>query len=96
MPVYEYYCSTCGYVFEECYKIEWRDYPTTLPCPRCVAGYTVSRRLTVPTIDVKEGACGNASTGYSSTHGDAENFKARQRGEPIPYPSDIGRKHRPV
>ena len=93
--IYQYSCDNCHYVYEDNFKVEWRDYPTTQPCPRCHQ-YEVRRDITVPTIDVKEGACGNASTGYSSTHGDAENFKARQRGEAIPYPSDIGRKHRPV
>ena len=89
--IYEYHCDQCEFTWEDNFKVDWRDYPTTQPCPRCKQ-YEVRRVLCVPTIDVREGACGNASTGYSSTHGDAENFKAKSRGEAIPYPSNLGRK----
>jgi len=34
---------------------------------------------------VPEGAYGNAANGYSTTHGDAENFKAKAAGKPKPY-----------
>ena len=85
MPVYQYKCFWCGKDFEDYHPVAHRDLPETQPCPYC-AQFEVSRVLTVPHFTVPEGGVGNAANGYASTHGDAENFMARDKGEPLPYP----------
>ena len=84
MPLFEYVCDHCNRKWEEFHKVEHRDTPLAFPCPRCQE-YSVRRLITPVFFHVSEGACGNAATGYSSTVGDAENWKARDKGEPEPY-----------
>ena len=84
MAQYVYLCEHCKVKFEEYHKITDRDYTITQPCPRC-GEYEVIRIPSLSCFWVHEGACGNASNGYSSTVGDAENWKARSRGEKEPY-----------
>ena len=85
MPLYEYVCNNCSLVWEDFMPAEYRALPTTYPCPRCQQ-YTVEKAIRSFSFSIPEGACGNAANGYSTTHGDAENFKARSKGQPIPYP----------
>jgi putative FmdB family regulatory protein len=87
MPIFEYVCSNCNFNWEDIVPTEYRDLPTTYPCPRCQQ-HTVEKAIRAFSFSVPEGSCGNAANGYSSTHGDAENFKAKSKGEPIPYPKD--------
>ena len=84
MILYGYVCSNCGLKFEELLNMEYRDLPTTKECRRC-GEYSVIRALRC-NFNIPEGSCGNAANGYSSTHGDSENFKARAKGEKEPYP----------
>jgi putative FmdB family regulatory protein len=85
MPLYDYECTDCGYKFEDFFKIDEREQPCIYPCPRC-GEYSVYLLTASGGFSVPEGALGNAANGYAEYHGDAENFKARDRGEPIPYP----------
>jgi putative FmdB family regulatory protein len=41
---YEYYCESCKNIWEGSYPINYRDLPTTLPCPSCKE-YTVKRSV---------------------------------------------------
>ncbi len=84
MILYEYKCSDCEYKFTAFNRIKDRDLPTAHPCPRC-SEYSIDRSMGCGGFSVPEGALGNAKTGYSETHGDAENFKARAEGKSIPY-----------
>lgn len=84
MPLYAYECFECEHAFEEMYPVKLRDVPTTYPCPRC-GEYSIERGVGCAGFTVPEGGAGNAANGYSSTHGDAENFKARDKGEPPAY-----------
>lgn len=81
---YEYECKNCGYGFEM-FQVhsDDRDAPTKLKCAKC-GERAIVRLISQVSIDVPEGAYGNAANGYSSTHGDAENFKAIGKG-PKPY-----------
>ena len=84
MILYEFCCGHCYLKWEEMLSMEHRDLPTTLPCKRC-GEYEVRRVPARVSFVVKEGACGNASTGYSSTVGDAERFKAKSEGRKSEY-----------
>jgi len=84
MALYMYVCEHCYLKWEDIQPIALRDLPTTLPCPRCQE-YEVRRVPARVSFVVKEGACGNASTGYSSTVGDAERFKAKSEGRKSEY-----------
>ena len=84
MPIYSFLCRNCGLKFDKELAIDYRYLPEIEPCGRCLE-YDVIKVPTIATIRVPEGNCGNAANGYSSTHGDAENFKARARGEKEPY-----------
>lgn len=84
MILYEYICHHCALKWEEMSEIEHRDFPTTLPCKRC-GEYEVRRVPPRISFVIKEGACGNAANGYSSTVGDAANFVAKSKGEKLPY-----------
>lgn len=84
MILYEFCCGRCALKWEEMLPIEHRDLPTTLPCKRC-GEYEVWRVPPRVSFSIHEGACGNAANGYSSTIGDCENWKARDRGEKEPY-----------
>lgn len=85
--IYVYHCENCHVQFEEIYPIEHRDFPSTQGCPRC-GEYVVIRIPTMFSFRVREGSCGNAANGYSSTVGDSENFIAKSKGLKEPYPSD--------
>lgn len=85
MPIYEYMCTECGMKWEDKFPVEYRDLPETHPCPRCQT-YSVKKMVGMFSFIVPEGAYGNAANGYATTHGDAENFKAKSAGKPIPYP----------
>lgn len=80
----EYLCLNCSKKWEEFHTITDRDFPVTQACPRCQE-YEVIRVPSRISFFVKEGACGNSANGYSSHYGDAENYKARSRGEKEPY-----------
>ena len=84
--IYTYLCDCCEEKWEESRKVSDRYLPTTLPCSKC-GEMSVIKVPDAPMIKVPEGALGNAENGYSSTHGDAENFKAKSKGEPLPYPT---------
>lgn len=84
MPLYEYKCENCKHEFEYHAPIAHRELACTKPCPKC-SYFDVYRIPGCAGFTVPEGGCGNAANGYSSTHGDAENFKARQEGKPEPY-----------
>jgi len=84
MPSYIYLCSHCGLKFERQLSVDMRNLPLIEECPRCQE-YEVIKLPSVCTIKVPEGNCGNAANNYSSTHGDSENARARNRGEPEPY-----------
>ena len=85
MPNYLYKCESCGEEFEYQLAIKLRDLPTTHPCPKC-SHFEVRKEVGCAGFTVPEGDVGNAANGYSSYHGDAENFKARDKGKPLPYP----------
>jgi hypothetical protein len=84
MIAYRYLCEHCEHEFEYHVPMAHRDLPTTKPCPKC-NHFEVIRPPAVGGIEVPEGGVGNAKNGYSSYHGDAENFKARSDGRPLPY-----------
>lgn len=75
---YGYMCGDCMLEFEEDQPVDLRDLPTGSPCPRC-GEYSVERMMGTPRINVPVGNVGNAENGYSSTHGDSENFKAGRK-----------------
>ena len=85
MIEYVFRCENCKHEFEYHLPMAHRDLPTTKPCPKC-SHFEVIRPPAVGGIHVPEGAVGNAANGYSSYHGDSENFKARAAGKPEPYP----------
>ena len=92
MPIYQYECQECGHSEELILRIGELD--SNQQCPSCPEGTYMGRhcgnkggfRLG------PDGSVGWASDGYGDTHGDIENFKARDRGEPIPYPKGIGKQ----
>ena len=81
MILYQYECTKCNYkhdMFVE--NIDCRDEPIrTLVCPECDGGKTFKRNLGGAGFTVPEGSCGNAANGYSSFHGDSENYKAGRK-----------------
>jgi putative FmdB family regulatory protein len=92
MPLYLYRCSNCGEDYDVLCKIDDRDQMQGRLCPECnrgklerVAGNNGGFRL-------KPGGVGWSEEGYSTHYGDAENFKARSKGLPEPYTSDIGKQ----
>lgn len=47
MPIYEFMCKKCGYVFEQFYKT-YKQYSTTIiQCPKCNS-FNIQRRFSVP------------------------------------------------
>ena len=84
MIAYNFKCENCNHEFEYYLPLAHRDLPTTKPCPEC-AHFEVIRPPQFGGFNVPEGSVGNAANGYSSYHGDAENFKARSEGKPAPY-----------
>lgn len=88
MPTYEYYCKNCGHTFEFFTSIEYREMPCTTPCKKCGA-FEVKRDISAVNFNVPEGGCGNSANGYNTYHGEAENFKAKSKGEPPPYPDEV-------
>ena len=87
--IYEYCCDSCEHTFEVILKVHQRYVPTEEPCPEC-GNLRVYKLPSKSSFNVPEGACGNANNGYSSYHGDSENFKARAKNEPLPYPKGKG------
>jgi putative FmdB family regulatory protein len=49
MPLYQYMCADCQYVFEETRKLAEYQEPLKLPCPNCKKEGTLS---------IQPGACG--------------------------------------
>lgn len=81
---YSYKCEYCWHTWEEDRRVDEREIPTVLPCPKCHE-YGVYKLIGSAGFSVPEGGVGNSANGYSSTHGDAEIFKAKSRGEKPPY-----------
>jgi len=78
MILYKYVCDNCALAFEQPVDcIADRDKPCEGGCIRC--GGEIKRVITYGGFTVPEGGCGNAANGYSSTHGDSENFKAGRK-----------------
>ena len=75
---YDYRCYLCGNEWEDDFAVEYRDLPTTQPCEKC-GEYGVIRLMATSLVQVLEGGCGNSKNGYSSTHGDSENFKSGRK-----------------
>ena len=50
MPIREYYCKTCNYVWEELRKMDAAD-PTT--CSQCNSNGTIVRKLGAPALHFK-------------------------------------------
>lgn len=79
MILYSYLCKHCGYTEDIMMEMEDRD----VPCGECimcerdevvrVCGNAGGFRLS------SEGSVGWSEDGYSTTYGDAENFKAGHR-----------------
>ncbi len=86
--LYEYKCENCEYIFEQDYKVENREVPTIQPCPKC-GEYYVKKMIGCGGFSVPEGGVGNSKNGYATTHGDSENFKAKSKGKPRPYPKSL-------
>lgn len=79
MISYDYECQACGFSREVILSSsKLRDEPVEKPCPNCQA-MSVIRIIGGAGFTVPEGACGNAANGYSSYHGDSENFKAGRK-----------------
>lgn len=78
MILYEYLCDNCKEYFTDVCSIEDRDQLTKEICQSCGA-MSVRRLLTTGGFTVPEGGCGNAKNGYSSYHGDSQNFKSGRK-----------------
>lgn len=50
MPIYDYCCEACEYVFELNKKIVDCDAPTLEPCPSCNTPNTVKKLVSAPGI----------------------------------------------
>lgn len=67
MPLYTFYCTECGYNWDESLRIEERDTPQSFPCPECHA-YEVHRTVGCAGFQLK-GFCWSRDN-YSRTLGD--------------------------
>lgn len=78
MITYLFKCDKCGNTFEKRLEMGERNRPTLEPCPSCLTE-SIYRVPGYGGFSVPEGGCGNAKNGYSSYHGDSENFKAGRK-----------------
>lgn len=71
MPVYQYYCTQCGYFLEESCRIVDRDLPVGKMCPDCDTGI-VKRAVGCGGFELK-GFCW-ARDNYSRILGNDPNY----------------------
>ncbi|NOZ01544.1 MAG: zinc ribbon domain-containing protein [Deltaproteobacteria bacterium] len=64
MPIYEFYCASCGDNFEELVTMG----TVAVPCPAC-GGMDVNRRVSACGFTVKGGNGGRSSSASSSCSG---------------------------
>lgn len=83
MIKYEYYCENphCKYVFEEDRKIDQRDFPTVLACPKC-GEWEIKRSIGSSSFILK-GSCW-ARDNYSTHVGDDPRWSSEKGYDGLP------------
>ena len=93
MPLYLYVCEKCEAEYDiEC-RVDERMGMHGQVCPDCREGRLMKQIGNRGGFRLgPNGNIGWANDGYATTHGDAENFKAKSKGLPEPFPRDIGKQ----